>query len=109
MGQSSQPPRFDFLRRTLALGCASLVFALAVFAASPSLHERLHAAPQAAADDGCAVALFASGVSLAVPVLRPFHSRPRGPSGRPPLRRIFSWNPLATCCSRSGAPRWVSE
>jgi len=40
-----------------------------VFAASPTLHERLHAGPQAVADDGCAVALFAGGVSLDVPVV----------------------------------------
>ncbi len=69
MGLNRHHPRFEFLRRIVALGSVALVFALAVFAASPALHERLHAGPQAAADDGCAVALFASGVSLAVPVV----------------------------------------
>lgn len=69
MEPGSQPPRFEFLRRILALGCAVLVFALGVFGASPSLHEQLHAGPQAVADDGCAVALFAGGVSLVVPVV----------------------------------------
>ena len=59
----------EFRRRILALGCAVLVFALGVFAASPSLHEQLHAGPQAISDDSCAVVLFASGVSLVVPVV----------------------------------------
>jgi hypothetical protein len=71
MGPSSHLPRFEFLRRILALGCAFLVFALGVFAASPALHEQLHAGPQAMADDGCAVVLFASGVALAAPVVAP--------------------------------------
>jgi hypothetical protein len=69
MGPSSNHPRTEVIRRILALGCVALVFALGVFAASPVLHEQLHAGSQAVADDGCAVALFAGGVSLVVPVV----------------------------------------
>jgi hypothetical protein len=61
----------DCFRRVFAAGCAALVFALGVFAASPVLHEQLHHNAQTPSDDGCAVALFAGGVSvpLAVTVL----------------------------------------
>ena len=55
-------------RRGLALGCAALVLTLAVFAASPSAHGLLHDDDycHAAHDEGCAVVMFASGVSLPV-------------------------------------------
>ena len=70
----------DFVRRLLAAGCAALVFALTIFAASPVAHEWLHVpakhsgcsdhahktAPVAAETHDCAVVLFASGVSLPV-------------------------------------------
>ena len=69
MGPGCQSPRFEYLRRFLALGCAVLVLALSVFAASPSLHGHLHAGPQTSSEDTCAVALFAGGVSLTVPVI----------------------------------------
>jgi hypothetical protein len=69
MGSSSSHPRIEFLLRIVALGCVVLVFSLGVFAASPALHEQLHAGSQAVADDGCAVVLFAGGVSLVVPVI----------------------------------------
>lgn len=57
----------------LATACAALVFTLSVFAASPVLHEQLHHDDACASDDGCAVVLFANGVSvpLAAPVLPP--------------------------------------
>ena len=63
---------FDFrlltglVRRGLALGCAALVLALSVFAASPSAHGLLHDDDHQHAlfDDACAVVMFASGVSL---------------------------------------------
>lgn len=55
----------DLFRRVLAAGSAALVLALALLAASPELHERLHAAGGLVGDDHCAVVLFASGVSLA--------------------------------------------
>lgn len=51
------------LRRLLAAGGIARVFALGLFAASPSLHALLHQHDQAPAEDGCAVVLFASGVS----------------------------------------------
>ena len=51
------------LRRLAAAGCIALVFALGVFAASPSLHALLHQCGQSLDDDGCAVVLFANGVS----------------------------------------------
>lgn len=54
------------LRRVLAGGCAALVLALSVFAASPAAHNWLHLdGDQNGSDDGCAVTLFAGGVSLA--------------------------------------------
>jgi len=57
----------DRLRRILAGGCAALVFALTIFAASPVAHGLLnedgHDHAHAASDDTCAVVLFAGGVS----------------------------------------------
>ena len=35
-----------------------------MFAASPRLHELLHQHNQSSVDDGCAIALFANGVSV---------------------------------------------
>ena len=64
-----QPLRLtDPLRRLLALGCAGLVLALSVFAASPAAHELLHDDDHdtAAADHTCAVVMFAGGVGLPV-------------------------------------------
>ena len=69
MGCSCHSPLIDFLRRALATGCAILIFALGVFAASPTLHDQLHAGKHASWDDGCAVALFAGGVSVTQPVV----------------------------------------
>lgn len=63
----------DRLRRLLAAGSAALVFALTVFAASPQAHQWLHAADAGAADDDCAVVLFASGVA---PPVGPVHVTP---------------------------------
>ncbi|MBL9209332.1 MAG: hypothetical protein JNL92_02640 [Opitutaceae bacterium] len=64
----------DRLRRLLALGCAAMVFALTIFAASPEAHGYLHAHQDCPSHDhatsepdhSCAVVLFASGVSLPV-------------------------------------------
>ena len=56
--------RADSFRRFLAAGAAALVFALGVLAASPTLHDWLHGHDGKATDDGCAVVLFASGVSV---------------------------------------------
>lgn len=71
MGGLEQSSWNDFLRRTLAMGCAVLILTLGLFAASPLLHERLHVGTPVVADDGCAVALFATGVSVPAPVLAP--------------------------------------
>ena len=57
-------PSAEFFRGLLATGCAVLVFALGLFAASPALHGQLHHDAKAPADDGCAVVLFAGGVSV---------------------------------------------
>ena len=61
----------DLLRRGRATGCAVVVFALGLLAASPALHGELHHGTPAPAGDACAVALFAGGVALAVPVFAP--------------------------------------
>lgn len=50
-------------------GCAVLIFALGLFAVSPTLHGQLHPGPHSSLDDGCAVALFASGVSVSPGVI----------------------------------------
>jgi hypothetical protein len=63
----------DRLHRGLALACATLVFALTIFAASPIAHQWLHADDVAQGDHDCAVVLFASGVSLPV---GPIHVTP---------------------------------
>jgi hypothetical protein len=57
-------PFVDVLRRSFAAGCAALVLLLVTLAASPDLHARLHAADNTHSEEGCAVTLFASGVSL---------------------------------------------
>lgn len=54
----------ELRRRVIAAGCMMLVLALGIFAASPVLHDQLHHGQAPAADDGCAVVLFANGVSL---------------------------------------------
>ena len=59
----------EFLHRLLAGGSAALVLALAVFAASPELHSWLHSDDGVAGDDGCAVVLFANGVSAPLGVI----------------------------------------
>jgi hypothetical protein len=61
------------VRRALAASLAVLVFVLGVFAASPVLHGRLHQHAEQSTEDGCAIVLFAGGVSmpLATNVLPP--------------------------------------
>jgi hypothetical protein len=54
-----------WFRRVVAGGSAALVLFLTTLAASPELHSRFHGTAQLGNDEGCAVALFASGVSLA--------------------------------------------
>jgi hypothetical protein len=57
-------PWIDFGRRLVAAGGALLVLALAVFTVSPELHDALHEGNSPAATEGCAIDLFASGVSV---------------------------------------------
>ena len=52
------------LRRLLAAVCIVVVFALGLLAASPVLHDQLHHGQAPATDDGCAVVLFANGISV---------------------------------------------
>ena len=59
----------EFLHRVLAAGCIALVLALGLFAASPVLHDQLHHATAPTVDDGCAVVLFANGVSVPLAVI----------------------------------------
>jgi hypothetical protein len=54
----------ELLRRVGAAGCAALMLLLVTLAASPDLHERFHGASKVGNDEGCAVGLFANGVSL---------------------------------------------
>jgi hypothetical protein len=72
------PARFasspDFWRRLVAAGGAALVLALVILTGSPELHHELHEGTSATAAEGCAIDLFASGVSLplgAIVALRP--------------------------------------
>lgn len=73
MFQARLTPFADLLRRLCAAGSAALVLALTILAASPAAHDSLHADRTARTDDGCAVVLFAGGVSLPLdpPALRP--------------------------------------
>lgn len=61
-------PPFGLLRRMLAAGCAGLVLALTIFAASPTAHGLLHDDDHqhAVGEDTCAVVMFAGGASLPV-------------------------------------------
>ena len=58
----------DAWRRLLAASAAGLVLLLAVLAASPALHEVLHA-DAAQPDHACAVTLFLQGVEAATAAL----------------------------------------
>ena len=86
MGHSWQFHWVKFMRCSLALSCALLVFALGVFAASPLLHQQLHHAADTAADDGCAIVLFAGGVSVPVILAAP----PPAPAEWQELRALVS-------------------
>ena len=52
------------LRRLAAAGAAALVLALTIFAASPVAHDWLHESGNGDSESGCAIVLFAGGVSL---------------------------------------------
>ena len=63
----------EMLRRLAAAGAATLVLALTIFAASPAAHDWLHDSGISDHDTGCAVELFAGGVSvpLDLPAVQP--------------------------------------
>ncbi len=69
MGFGRQSRLVSFFRSALAAGGAVLIFVLGLFAASPILHQHLHHDTGLAADDGCAIVLFANGVSLPLTVI----------------------------------------
>jgi hypothetical protein len=48
--------------------CTVLIFALGLFAASPALHGQLHHDTTSSTRDGCAIVLFAGGVSMPLAV-----------------------------------------
>ncbi|MEO6244675.1 MAG: DUF2946 family protein [Opitutaceae bacterium] len=66
-------PFAEWARRVLASGCATMVLALTIFAASPTAHDLLHDTGHATpgGEDACAVVLFAGGVLLVVAVAVP--------------------------------------
>ena len=83
MGTVSQHRLWDGGRRGIAAGAALLIFILGLFAVSPSLHERLHDEMDSTiGPDHCAVALLATGICVAAPVMAP-----------PP--RVDSWSEFA--------------
>jgi hypothetical protein len=63
----------ETLRRLAAAGAAALVLALTIFAASPDAHDSLHESGLHDHDSGCAIELFAGGVSpsLDFPAVQP--------------------------------------
>ncbi|HUR60166.1 MAG TPA: hypothetical protein VM029_20755 [Opitutaceae bacterium] len=58
-----------FVHRFAAAGGAVLVFALTICAASPIAHDWLHRSGDSGQESGCAVLLFADGVSLPLDTL----------------------------------------
>jgi len=52
-------------RRLAAAGAGALILLLSVLTSSPELHHLFHGHDDSGADDGCAVVLFAGGVSIA--------------------------------------------
>jgi hypothetical protein len=71
MGPGRQTLSSRPLRRALAAGLALLIFTLGLFSVSPVLHKRLHHHGAAAPAEGCAIVLFANGVSVPVAVTAP--------------------------------------
>ncbi|MEO7413043.1 MAG: hypothetical protein ABIZ81_06780 [Opitutaceae bacterium] len=51
--------------RIIAGGSVALVLFLATLAASPELHGRFHGTTNIGSDEGCAIALFANGITPA--------------------------------------------
>lgn len=81
-------------RRLAAAGGIALVLLLSVLAANPELHRVIHAGHDTGHEDGCAVVLFAHGVSA------PFDSAVLAATpaewsalGRPETAEIFLTSP----------------
>jgi hypothetical protein len=91
----------DRLRRVLAGGCAMLVLALTIFAASPGahrlLHDEDHGHAHAVAEDACAVVLFASGVSLPYACV----------TVAPPITALHGVSPVAAADVFLVSPRYL--
>jgi hypothetical protein len=98
------------LRRLVAAGCAALVLALTIFAASPAAHAALHEGDHhhhhhhhdddgAAPEEACAVELFANGVALAV-----------GPAAPLPPRALIGGVTSVTAAEIFlVSPRWLRQ
>ena len=102
--------RANLVRRYLAPSAAVLIFALGVFATSPALHAWLHGNDALAADDSCAVVLFAGGVavSLVAIVLIPL-TRVWREAVQPVTREIFPPQSHYLRQPERGPPvRWIS-
>lgn len=74
-------------RRILATSCIVLVGGLCVFAASPTLHGRLHDGTHDTSADTCAVAMLATGVTVSGPVM----AQPPMATEGDDLRAAASW------------------
>lgn len=53
------------VRRNLAVFGSALILFLSVLTANPQLHQLIHGHDGSGGDDGCAVVMFAGGVSIA--------------------------------------------
>ncbi len=95
MGAARHIPGLDCMRRLLATVCAGLVFALGLFAANPTLHAKLHYHIGSYSENGCAVVLFAGGVSIASAPIAPL----------PPQAVWHEMVPIASVKSLPHAPR----
>jgi hypothetical protein len=99
MSRRASRSRSDALHRLVAVGCAALVFALSVFAASPVAHDWLHDDGATPADDACAVVMFAGGVSL-----------PVGPIAlTPPTPLVGSVSPVTAADVFLVSPRYLRQ
>jgi hypothetical protein len=92
-----------FLRRALAAGSAALIFALGVLAASPDLHQRLHAGHHSP-DDHCAVVLFAGGVSFAPAATAPLPPLAYWKNEPPRSESVFAGSPRYLLLPGRGPP-----
>lgn len=94
------------LRRGVAAGCALLTLALVVLAVCPTLHAWLHHEKHLDNDDGCAVVLFAHGITPAAAVLAVLAVAPLlVAAGAPAPRAVFLPEPRFQLPPGRGPPR----